>query len=170
MRELMKRLEGKMASVEKSMTKMANKIANMEEDAANLQFRVKTMAQNSEGYRKVRHRFLDVCHRDILKDIDQRGYKNISEGNIAAQEGDAVADAGLFTSGKRFGEEVLLHLYGLSAEKISYLGKVSNFQVLYICLHFIAFVKSSNILPPSISVRRGEQKETKSPARRGRRL
>src|SRR2546421_5211899 len=91
---------------------------------ADLQHRVKVLTLSSEGYRKIRHRFLEVYRRDILDDVDRQGRKKIGEGNEAAHNGDAVTDASLYTFGERLDDEtVLVDLYGLTANQISYLGK-----------------------------------------------
>lgn len=123
MKEMMKRLEAKMANNETQMANNQTQMANNETQIADLQSRVKALTQSSEGYRKIRNRFLDIYRRDVLGDIGKQGLKNISEGNIAAHEGDAVADAELFTSGKRSDDDVLIDLYGLSSSRISDLGK-----------------------------------------------
>jgi hypothetical protein len=69
------------------------------------QHHVKDLTLTSEGYQKIRDRFLEVYRRDILDNVDRQGRKKISEGN-----GDAVTDASLYTSGRRFDERVLVDL------------------------------------------------------------
>ena len=66
---------------------------------------VKDLTLTSEGYQKIHDRFLEVYRRDILDNVDRQGRKKISEGN-----GDAVTDASLYTSGRRFDERVLVDL------------------------------------------------------------
>ena len=151
MKEMMKRLEAKVANNE-------TEIANNKTQVANLQSRVKTLTQSSEGYCKIRNRFLDVYHRDVLCDIDSQGFKNISEGNIVAHEGDAVADAELFTSGKRSDDEVLIDLYGLSSSRISDLGKYqTSLRQFYIVTSLCSIARVDNF--SSISMQRGRRKE-----------
>jgi hypothetical protein len=88
-----------------------------------LQQSIKTLALSSEGYRRIRNRFIDVYCRDIRNDLGGKGYANVLDGNEAAHEGDAIADAALYTSHTRHDEAVLIEIYGLSANQISYLGK-----------------------------------------------
>ena len=116
MKEMMKRLEGK-------VNKMEEEIANSKAQITDLQHRVKVLTVASEGYRNIRHRFLDVYRRDILRDLDKQGLKYVGVGNAVAHEGDAITDAELYTSGDRHDEPVLIDLYGLKATQISYLGK-----------------------------------------------
>jgi len=109
MKEMMKRLE--------------NKLEKTDAAVADLQYRVKVLTQTSEGYRKIRRRFLEVYRRDILNEVDRQGFKIISEGNEAAHDGDVVTDASLYTPGEQHDEKVLVDLYGLTASQILYLGK-----------------------------------------------
>jgi hypothetical protein len=119
----MKRLEDTIANHETELANHETELANHKTQISYLQDRVKALGQTSEGYRKIRHRFIDVYRRDVLADLDSQGRKKIGEGNQVAHEGDAVADAGLYTSGERFDEDVLVDLYGLSATQISQLCK-----------------------------------------------
>jgi hypothetical protein len=93
-----------------------------------LQHRVMTLTRASEGYHKIRQRFLEVYRRDVLCNVDVQGRKKISDGNEAAHLGDAVADAWLYTSGQRLDEAVLINLYGLTAMQISHLGKYQTLR------------------------------------------
>jgi hypothetical protein len=112
MREMFKTFESKIEKLEK-------RDADKEFQIADLQDRVKTLTLASDGYRKIRHRFLEVYRRDILDGINRQGYMKIGEGNEAAHNGDAIADAYLYTSGERHDEKVLVDLYGLTSLQIS---------------------------------------------------
>jgi len=116
MKEMMKRLENKLEKTDAEQKEMKTQITD-------LQYRVKVLTQTSEGYRKIRRRFLEVYRRDILNEVDRQGLKIISEGNEAAHDGDAVTDASLYTPGEQHDEKVLVDLYGLTASQILYLGK-----------------------------------------------
>ena len=116
----MKRLEDKLT---KETTSLKSQIAVHQNQIAGLQRQVKGLTLASEGYRKIRNRFIDVYRRDVLDDVTRQGYQKIGAGNEAAHGGDAVADASLYTSGERHDEMVLIDLYGLSANQISHLGK-----------------------------------------------
>lgn len=119
-------MKGRMTRLEGKLEKTQERLDKSEVQVADLQNRVKVLAQTSEGYRKIRHRFLDTYRRDILRQVDRQGHSKISGGNQAAHEGDAVADAELYTSGERFDEKLLVELYGLTPNQISLLGKCKS--------------------------------------------
>ena len=109
MKERMKRLEDKPTGLQNENADFRHRIGNLE--------------LASEGYRKIRNRFINVYRRDILGHVNYQGYQQIGDGNNAAYGGDAVTDASLYTSGERRDEDILIELYGLSAGQISYQGK-----------------------------------------------
>ena len=88
-----------------------------------LQHCIKALPLASGGYRKTRHRFLEVYRRDILDNVDKQGRRKIGEGNEAAHNGNTVTDASLCTSGERRTETILVSLHGLTANQISILSK-----------------------------------------------
>jgi hypothetical protein len=112
----MKRLEDKQEKTDAQLRRSDTRITDLEHH-------VQVLNLASEGYRKIRHRFLEVYHRDILNDVDGRGREKINQGNEAAHYGDAVTDASLYTSYERNDEIVIAELYGLSVFQISHLGK-----------------------------------------------
>src|SRR5262249_22110167 len=116
MRERMKRMEDR-------LTDQGNQLADQGNQIADLQNQVSLLKQTSEGYQKIRHRFLDVYRRDFLNTLAPLGRANIHEGNTAAHEGDAIADAALYISGDRNDEDVLMGIYGLTALQIAFQGK-----------------------------------------------
>jgi hypothetical protein len=120
MKERMKRLEDKLT---KETTSRQNENADLQHENADLQHHVKDLKLASEGYRRIRNRFINVYCRDVLGHVTHQEYQQISDGNNAAHGGDAVTDASLYTSGERHDEGVLIKLYGLSANQISYQGK-----------------------------------------------
>ena len=109
MKERMKRLEDKPTGLQNENADFRHRIGNLE--------------LASEGYRKIRNRFINVYRRDVLGYVTHQEYQQISDGNNAAHGGDAIADASLYTSRERYDEDVLIELYGLSANQISYQGK-----------------------------------------------
>jgi hypothetical protein len=137
MQERMTRLEEKLqktdtelqttnAKLQKTDTELQTTNAELQMTNArvtDLQNRVKVLTLTSEGYRKIRHRFLEVYHRDIRNDVDGQGRKKIHQGNEATHHGDAVTDASLYTSHERHDEMVMVELYGLTANQISFLGE-----------------------------------------------
>ena len=139
LKERIKRLEDKQEKTDAQLQKLDVQIAELEH-------RVQVLALVSEGYRKIRHRFLEVYRRDILNDVDRQGLQRIDEGDEAAHHGDAVIDALLYTSGERHDEGVLINLYGLGAAQISYLGKyrTSLPKSMFASLRFIARAGNSD--------------------------
>ena len=132
-------LEERMKRLEDGQANLKTEIANHKTEISYLQDRVNALTLASEGYRKIRHRFLEVYRRDIRGDFDSQGRQKIGEGNEVAHEGDAVTDAGLYTSGERIDEDVLIDLYGATAVRISSLCK---------CLHFLSLC-SRKLMPYS---------------------
>jgi uncharacterized coiled-coil protein SlyX len=120
LKERMKRLEDKQANSETEIANLKTEIADHKTQISYLQDHVKALSLASDGYR---HRFLEVYRRDVRGDLDREGHKKIGDGSGVAHEGDAVADAGLYTSYQRFDEDVLIDLYGLTATHISYFCK-----------------------------------------------
>ena len=109
MKEMMKRLEAE--------------VGGLRNEVGGLRNEVKDLKLASEGYRRIRNRFINVYRRDVLGHVTHQEYQQISDGNNAAHGGDAVTDASLYTCGERHDEDVLIELYGLSASQISYQGK-----------------------------------------------
>ena len=105
------------------LKRLEDKFTNQQGQITNLQHHVKILTRTSEGYRDIRDRFLEVCKRDVLGGVDRKGYQKINKGNVAAHEGDAIADTELYISGKRSDEDVLTYLYGLTVNQISRLSK-----------------------------------------------
>jgi hypothetical protein len=123
MEERMTKLENKLQKTDTELQKTNTELQTTNTQVTDLQNRVKTLTLVSEGYRKIRHRFLEVYHRDIQNDVDGQGLKKINQGNEAAHHGDAVTDVSLYTSDERNDEIVMTELYGLSVFQISRLGK-----------------------------------------------
>lgn len=88
-----------------------------------MQSRVKLLSWSSSGYQKIRHRFFETYQRDVKGKINPDGRKRINAGNIAAHEGDAVADAYLYQSGERSDERLFVEIYGLTPTQVLALGK-----------------------------------------------
>ena len=127
MKERMKRLEDKLTkettSRQNEIAGLQNEIAGLQHHVTDLQHHVKDLKLASEGYRRIRNRFINVYRRDVLGQVTHQEHQQISDGNNAAHGGDAVTDASLYTSNERHDEGVLIGLYGLSANQISYQGK-----------------------------------------------
>src|SRR5438874_2599734 len=69
LQERLKRVEGKLEKLEKDSK---SKIADLQHHVPELQDRVKLLTLASEGYRRTRHRFIEVYRRDILDDVNKQ--------------------------------------------------------------------------------------------------
>ena len=73
-----------------------------------LEHRLATVTSASEGYRKIRHRFLDVFVRDHMGGVTAEGRQRIREGNLVAHGADVLADAEPYSSKARQDENVFI--------------------------------------------------------------
>ena len=73
-----------------------------------LEHRLATVTSVSEGYRKIRHRFLDVFVRDHMGGVTAEGRQRIREGNLVAHGADVLADAEPYSSKARQDENVFI--------------------------------------------------------------
>ena len=75
----------------------------------------------------IRKRFLDVFIRDVLKGGSSKKSMAIESDNSLAHEGDCFTDSNLFLSGRKFDDEVIQVIYGVSAARLQELGKHFTF-------------------------------------------
>ena len=80
------------------------------------------LARSSEGYGKVRMRFLALWNRDILHSATEKDLKYIQDCNIDAHGGDALTDAHLYAGNHRQDLGLFLDIYGLSYQEVIELG------------------------------------------------
>jgi archaellum component FlaC len=66
MKERMKRLEDKLTGLQNEVTGLKNKVGGLENKNADLEHHVKDLKLASEGYRRIRNRFINVYRRDVL--------------------------------------------------------------------------------------------------------
>jgi hypothetical protein len=104
---------------------------------SDLQAQVEVLKDSSEGYMRIRDRFLDVFLRDVENLPQFKWSKVIAEGNKAAHNGDAVADASLFESGYRNDEALMVRIYGLTYQQVLTLSKYSLPSSRYMCSYSI---------------------------------
>lgn len=83
-----------------------------------LNSRTDTLRQLSDGYLDIRRRFFDIYRRDRKHPKEKKSTKTIRDGNAAAHDGDAVADAFLFERDKRTDRTTFRELYGLEADQV----------------------------------------------------
>jgi hypothetical protein len=105
------RFESLEAALAAHQAETARKITALENE-------VRVLKLASDGYAKIRQRFLDVYRRDILKDQSAKAVTMIGVGNAAAHAGDAVIDAGLYINGNRKDDGLMVEIYGLDPAKI----------------------------------------------------
>lgn len=84
-----------------------------------LQNRLQTFSRNSEGYVRIRQRFLE-CNNN---NQSSSSHRIIRMGNAAAHEGDAVTDADIYLSGQRNDIDLFIDLYGVRPETAAEFGK-----------------------------------------------
>lgn len=82
---------------------------------------IELLKQSSEGYLKIRKRYLDFYKRDILRINPTTS--DILSGNAAAHHGDAVTDATLYSIHHRSDQEVYRQLYGFGYKTVLKLRK-----------------------------------------------
>ena len=136
--EVVKRLEGLVVNSQTEIAGLRAQIGNLQTqignfqvesadnraEIANLQDCVQSLTQEAKGYRRIRHRFINVYRRDVLEEkVDDGRRERIDEGNRAAHRGDAITDATLYTTEEREDQYDLIHIYGLTADQISLLSK-----------------------------------------------
>jgi uncharacterized protein (DUF3084 family) len=117
------KMNTQMAKMDTQMAKMDTQMADHQAQIADLQDRVEILATDVEGYHGIRHRFTDTHRRDVPRNVTEQESIRINEGNIAAHEGDAIIDAMLYITHQRDDEDVLISLYGLTADQIWFLSK-----------------------------------------------
>ena len=116
MKERIKRLKDWMAKIDAQMADHQAQMADHQARIADLQDRVEILATDVEGYHGIRHRFTDTHRRDVPRDVTE-------QGSIRINEGDAITDAMLYITHQRDDEDVLISLYGLTADQIWFLSK-----------------------------------------------
>ena len=93
-------------------------IEYQERRVATLEGQVGLLTLNSESYLCVRQRFLDIYKRDIRGDHALQGPKAIRDRKVEAHEGDALADASLFSHNQRSDIDLYRELYGLEHKQV----------------------------------------------------
>jgi len=118
------------------MTRMEEKVAQLDKEVAKIPRLEVDMARLrglSEGYLRIRERFLDVFRRDVLHDSSAQRLQTITAGNSAAHDADAVADALVYEYGRRRDTRLLTRIYGLGHDQIlslHYAGNTDCIEVL----------------------------------------
>ena len=111
-----------------SNDKLLARVSRLEGDVSTLEGRVHTLTDSSEGYRAIRSRFLDTFRRDVRGETSYGGTETIKQGNLRAHGGDCLADASLYTIGRRHDPDLLVDVYGLDHNQIEMLGKFLKAQ------------------------------------------
>jgi len=120
----------RLASLEDWKAESKTKIASLEDRLNDQRRDIDTLKKASEGYRKIRNRFLDVYRREVLHNLEPKVRQNIADGNEAAHHGDAVADAALYASGERHDRGIIVDIYGLDPDVIASLDKAGDFKII----------------------------------------
>lgn len=98
-------------------------IATLKGKVTQNQVHIRNLTTASEGYFKIRQRFLDIFRRDVLQESTAQWTPLIGAGNAAAHQGDAITDAGLFASGARQDVSLMVKIYGLTHTQVLSLSK-----------------------------------------------
>jgi len=119
--KILKRHEEKHLHQEKILKRHEKEISRQKKQLSHL-------TVSSKEYMQVRNLFISVFKRDKLHTIESSDLKIITDGNIAADNGDAFADAALYTSlNQRSDRDTFVTLYGLRPELVSRMSKYRVF-------------------------------------------
>jgi thioesterase domain-containing protein len=124
-REQLSSVQARLASYDERFARYEDQSASQLRMISDLQAHSEVLKESSEGYMRIRDRFLDTYLRDVEKIPEARWSKAIVAGNKAAHDGDAVADASLFESGTRNDETLMVKIYGLTYGQVLTLSKYS---------------------------------------------
>jgi hypothetical protein len=123
MKEMMKRMQSQLQNQSLQFVDYQAQINRHQAQIDRHQAQIDILTPDAERYYSIRHRFIDVYRRDVLRDVDQEGLDRINRGNGTAHEGDAFTDARLYADGKRDDRHALISLYGLTPDQLSSLCK-----------------------------------------------
>ena len=118
----METLESKEMMMRGQLGEQEKEIIEHEKEIIALEGCVGRLSQNSDGYRCIRRRFLDIYRRDVKDDQALKGSPAIKAGNAKAYGGDALADAALFQHDHRTDTRLYRDLYGLEYRQVLELG------------------------------------------------
>ncbi|KAK2797537.1 hypothetical protein FQN51_008436 [Onygenales sp. PD_10] len=102
------RLKEQVEAVTKEGKDTKNEVGNLKDEISDLRETLSELSIQSEGYRQIRNRFLEIFKRDEAADN-----RVINSGNAAAHHGEAVTDAFLYERGMRTDARTLKNIYGL---------------------------------------------------------
>ena len=116
-------LRGEVGRIKEQMKAQNQKLEEQSHKLEELYQRLAVVSSASEGYLKIRSRFIDVFKRDVLGQDFVFDRDTIEAGNKAAHHGDVLTDALLYTRNRRRDERIFLTIYGVSAAGALELGK-----------------------------------------------
>jgi len=123
----MKTVKAQLAGHDKLFARNDQEISDLRKMVSDLQAHSEVLKESSDRYMQIRARFLDTFLRDVEKIPEARWSKAITEGNKAAHDGDAVADANLFESGSRNDDTLMVKIYGLSHRQVLTLKRTGDY-------------------------------------------
>ncbi|KAI9781066.1 MAG: hypothetical protein M1839_006343 [Geoglossum umbratile] len=141
LREELSTMKAKLASHDERFARYSQMISD-------LQAHSEVLKESSEGYMRIRDRFLDTFLRDVEKIPEARA---ITAGNKAAHDGDIVAYANLFESGFRNDETLMVRIYGLTYRQVLTLKRTKDYDSISL-INARATLKSDKErpIPPEI--------------------
>ena len=117
------------------------RIEHQERRVATLEGQVGLLTLNSESNLYIRQRFLDIYKRDIRGDHALQGPKAIRDRKVKAHEGDALADASLFSHNQRSDIDLYRELYGLEHKQVLEIHGIYEYLEL-LCQELIKYIDS----------------------------
>lgn len=97
---------------------------DLKSDNKNLNSRITDLELSTQGFYKLRSRFLSTYKRDRLGTASSADYQTIGEGNVFAHAGNALRDAELYTRGERTDFPTYKSLYGLHPGIVTMISKL----------------------------------------------
>ncbi|KAK2759774.1 hypothetical protein FQN54_002508 [Arachnomyces sp. PD_36] len=105
------------ADLKATVKRLEAKIERLDGEVKPLKVRSEQYAKSDEGYRAIRSRFIETYRRGRNLSSNR---EIIQQGNIVAHEGDAIADASLYTceTNPRDDPYIMVFIYGIPPESI----------------------------------------------------
>ncbi|KAG0125509.1 hypothetical protein HOY82DRAFT_571598, partial [Tuber indicum] len=139
------------SSQQEKTSSQQEELTSFKTQVRELNERVLTLRMSSEGYRKLRNRFLTSFKSRMLKIQSTMDSEIIQEGNNSAYRGDVLVDATLYISSEEGQEEqrndtfTFKALYGLEPLLVSQIKRNETIEVLN--AHATVISSTNKILP-----------------------
>jgi len=128
-------LKIKERSTEEKLSYLIERDAIHEASIDQLRAEVRVLRASAEGYVQIRARFIENFRKHVLNEAPINP-NIIRTGNVAAHEGDAVADALLYRTERRSDQHIFRLLYGFTHDEVLKLEALSNFIAIRVINKF----------------------------------